>query len=271
MKRKRKQRLFETKMEPITIGHDDGQCRRLAGSLNAVIRPRFNLSSDQVNLVDTHVHTVFSDGVATVSGVEETCLKQHIGCFITDHNEIRGAIRLLERRRIPTLPAMELGSKERIELLVYFRDPQSCEEYYKKQVEPFRSHRWYAFLPRSLNYLLAGIFEHEALISMPHPFAPLWKNIEYGKKRRPVIDRALDAVDCIEVMNGGMTRRANRRALKLCEALDRIPLGGSDSHDPETIGSVVVAFNEPITSANLFDQITGDQIYGVWGKNSRPK
>ncbi len=229
------------------------------------------LALDRVTLVDTHVHTRFSDGTATVSDVEEACLAQDIGCCITDHNEIRGAMKLVERQKVPTLAALEMGSKEQIEMILFFRLPQACEEYFKTQIEPFRTRRYYAFLPRSLDYLLASAIEHDVLISIPHPYAPLWKNVEYGKKRKPIVSRAIYTADCIEVCNGGISSRANQRALKLCERLGRIPLGGSDSHDVRSIGSVVVAFNQPVNSDDMFDAMLNDGIYGILGTDGRPK
>lgn len=222
-------------------------------------------------LLDSHVHSVFSDGAATISDVEEICLSKNIGCCITDHNEIRGSINLLDRQRVPAMPAVELGSQERIEVIVYFHRAESCEEFFRKHIEPFRKRKFYAFLPRSLDYLMAAVSEHEVIVSIPHPFAPLWKNIEHGKGRRDVIERTLSRADCIEVYNGTLTPRANRRALDLCAGLARIPLGGSDSHQIETIGSVVTGFRQPITSDNLFDAIMEDKIFGILGEDIRTK
>jgi len=222
-------------------------------------------------LLDSHVHTVFSDGAATISDVEKICFSKNIGCCITDHNEIRGSINMLDRQRVPTMPAVEMGSQERIEVIVYFHRAEACEKFFRKHIEPFRKKRFYAFLPRSLDYLMAAISEHEVIVSIPHPFAPLWKNIEHGKGRRDVIERTLSRADCIEVYNGTLTPRANRRALDLCASLYRIPLGGSDSHQVETIGSVVVGFRQPITSDNLFDAIMEDKIFGILGEDIRTK
>ena len=223
----------------------------------------------RINLVDTHVHTHYSDGSATVTEVEDICRAKDIGCVITDHNEIRGSVKLFERDRVSTLPALELGSKEQIELIIFFKDAESCEEYYRAQVEPFRTRRWYAYLPRSLDYLIAGAMELETFISIPHPYAPLWKNIEYGRKRQATVLRAINAADGIEVQNGGLTKRANRRAWEFCERLERVPLGGSDSHDLDTIGKVVTAFNQAVTSKNLFEAMADDRVHGILTKNGR--
>jgi len=226
---------------------------------------------DAVSLIDTHIHTVYSDGTATVREVEDICLDQGIGGCITDHNEIRGSLALYDRGRIPTLPAIELGSRERIELMLFFRRPEACENFFLAHVEPYRKKRWYTFLPRSLDHLVNAAREHDVLISVPHPYAPLWKNIESGKRRSGAVLRVLNRADGIEVLNGALTRRANRRAWYLCRRLRKVPLAGSDSHDLETVGSVVVAFDRAVNSVNLFDCLKKHQICSLFGPWHRPR
>jgi predicted metal-dependent phosphoesterase TrpH len=236
-----------------------------------VVRPFKRAAPGQVTLVDTHVHTRYSDGRASVREVESLCADHRVGCMITDHNEIRGSMKLFERDRVPTLPSIEVGSREKMELLVYFRRSDQCEDYFRTEVEPYRSRRWFAYLPRDLDYLLRGALERGAVVCVPHPFAPLWKNLEYGWRRAGAVHRALTAANCIEVINGGLPKRANRKAFALCERLDRVPLGGSDAHSLDQIGSVLVAFNGPVTSEGLFEQIKDDDVYGVLSQNGRPK
>ncbi len=91
-----------------------------------------------VSFVDTHVHTRFSDGGATIQQVEEVCRELEIGCLIADHNEIRGSIKLLDRMKVPTLPSMEVGSREQIDLLMYFRSAEEAEIFFRLHVEPYR-------------------------------------------------------------------------------------------------------------------------------------
>jgi predicted metal-dependent phosphoesterase TrpH len=172
---------------------------------------------------------------------------------------------------VPCLPAVELGSKEQIELIAIFNEAQTLEYFYKRQVEPNRMRKLYAFLPCPLEVLLRSVTELGGLVSIPHPFGPLWKNVSHGKRRRPAIIRTIWEADCIEVWNGGLSKRANTKALKLCEQMGMIPLAGSDSHDPETIGSVLVAFKNSITSDNMFQHIQNSQISAILARNGRPR
>ena len=126
----------------------------LRSQIGGLCDPR--IDGAEIELIDTHIHTRYSDGAATVRDVEEACREREIGCCITDHNEIRGTILLAGRGRVPCLPAIEVGSREQIDLLLFFRRPESCEGFFREHVEPYRSRRWYAWLPRSLSDLMRG-------------------------------------------------------------------------------------------------------------------
>jgi predicted metal-dependent phosphoesterase TrpH len=243
--------------------------QRVRDRKEALVIPPMDDANREITMVDTHLHTRFSDGVAGVKDVEDICRWIGIGACITDHNEIRASLQLLERNRIPTVPALEVGSREKIELLVYFRNADDLIDFYRVHIEPYRKRRYYAFLPRSLDNLVEGAREYDSLISLPHPFAPLWKNIDHGRKRHPAVFRALRDVDCIEIYNAALADRANERAWRLCQRLDKIPLGGSDSHTLAGIGDVVVGFNRMVASDNLFDAMVNDDIYGVFSRRNR--
>ncbi|MCA9055713.1 MAG: PHP domain-containing protein, partial [Planctomycetaceae bacterium] len=88
-------------------------------------------------LVDLHSHSRYSDGTATLVDIETACDRQRIGVALTDHNEIRGSIRLSEREKIWSIPAIEVGTIEGLEFLVYFRDPGQLEHYFIHGVDPF--------------------------------------------------------------------------------------------------------------------------------------
>jgi hypothetical protein len=68
-----------------------------------------------------------------------------------------------------------------------------------------------------------------------------------------------------------MPKRANRQAGRLCWRLEKIPLGGSDSHHKDTIGAVLSTFDEPIDSDNIFDMIRLDRVVGFLGLQGRPR
>src|SRR3954466_10505989 len=130
-------------------------------------------------LVDTHVHTRYSDGIAGIPRIERHCRNRGLGVAVTDHNEIRGATELYERDRVPVIPGIEVGTEEGIDLLVYFDSADPLEEFYADAVEPFLRTR---FMVRSwirTERCLAVAREMGAFISLAHPFALGRKSLDY--------------------------------------------------------------------------------------------
>jgi len=83
--------------------------------------------------IDLHSHSIFSDGRANIHQKEEKCLRENFSVVLTDHNEIRGSIRLIERGRIITLPVLEAGTKEGLEFLIYFNSVEDIEYFISGQ------------------------------------------------------------------------------------------------------------------------------------------
>jgi predicted metal-dependent phosphoesterase TrpH len=198
-------------------------------------------------LVDLHSHSRYSDGTATLEDVESTCLRQGIGVSLTDHNEIRGAIRLCERERIWSVPGIEVGTIEGLEFLIYFRDPGDLERYFIKAVDPYLLSR---FMVRSRARSLDVIEEAHDMggyVSLAHPFAPGRKSIEFHRQKGPqesvFIERMLTAIDAIERFNGGVLRRSNSRAEEFSVGVEKPFTAGSDSHHVSTLGSCGVVFS----------------------------
>lgn len=197
-------------------------------------------SAEQMELlVDTHVHTRYSDGIAGVPRIERHCRNRGLGVAVTDHNEIRGATEIYDRERVPVIPGIEVGTEEGIDLLVYFADGATLEDFYRAAVEPFLRTR---FMVRSwirTEKCLRAAKEMDAYISLAHPFALGRKSLDYqhGRHGKSFVESIMDAVDAIELHNGGVHRQANYRAKIYCETAGKRLTVGSDSHRLGTIGS----------------------------------
>ena len=202
-------------------------------------------------LVDLHSHSRYSDGTATLVDIETACDRQRIGVALTDHNEIRGSIRLSEREKIWSIPAIEVGTIEGLEFLVYFRDPGQLEHYFIHGVDPFLLSR---FMVRSRAKSLAAIeAAHDAggYVSLAHPFAPGRKSIDFHRQKGPrhsdFVDEVLEAVDAIELFNGGVLRRSNTKAEKFSVGIEKPFTAGSDSHHVSTLGTCGILFDRNTT------------------------
>jgi len=190
-------------------------------------------------LVDTHVHTRYSDGLAGVARIERFCRDRVFGLAVTDHNEIRGAVKLYERERVPVIPGIEVGTEEGVDLLVYFPSADALEDFYIEAVEPYLRHR---FMVRSWIQAvdcLQAAKEMGGYVSLAHPFALGRKSLDYqhGRRGKPFVQTILDGVNAIELHNGGVHRQANLKAKEYCVTAGKRLTVGSDSHRLGTIGS----------------------------------
>ena len=212
--------------------------------------------SVSVNKVDLHIHSRHSDAPAsTVRKITQVCLSRGIGCCICDHNEIRGSIKLLEENRITTAPSIEIGSRTNVEFLVYFPRPESLETYFRYSVEPFKLRKFYSRLARDFEPLVREAKELGAAVTLPHPFAPGWKNLGARRHaadlRRILAPEFLKLIDFVEVINGHISDKRNFRAYQFAEKNRKRFVVGSDAHNPADIGKVYVEFKREVTSAEL--------------------
>ena len=215
-------------------------------------------------LVDLHSHSRYSDGTATLADIEAACDRLAIGVSLTDHNEIRGAIRLSERQKIWTVPGIEVGTTEGLEFLIYFRDPGQLEDYFIRAVDPFLLSR---FMVRSRAKSLDAIAAAQdcgGYVSLAHPFAPGRKSIEFhrqkGPRQRAFVDQVLQSVDAIELFNGGVLRRSNSQAEQFSLGVEKPFTAGSDSHHVSTLGTCGILFNREgfATAACLHDALAAN-------------
>jgi predicted metal-dependent phosphoesterase TrpH len=190
-------------------------------------------------LVDTHVHSHYSDGIASVPRIERFCRDRGIGIAVTDHNEIRGSTSMYERDRAPVVPGIEVGTEEGIDLLVYFSSADALEKFYIDAVEPFLRTR---FMVRSWirsERCLQVAKEMGGYVSLAHPFALGRKSLDFqhGRRGKSFVQTIIGGVDAIELHNGGVHKKANVKAQVYAETCGKRLTVGSDSHRLGTIGS----------------------------------
>jgi predicted metal-dependent phosphoesterase TrpH len=190
-------------------------------------------------LVDTHVHSRYSDGVPGIPRIERHCRDRGLGVAVTDHNEIRGAAQLFERERVPAIPGIEVGTEEGIDFLVYFNSAPLLEYFFVDAVEPFLRTRFMVrSWIRSLDCLQAAK-EMGGYVSLAHPFALGRKSLDYqhGRRGKSFVETIIEAVDAIELYNGGVHRQANVRASEYAAIAGKRLTVGSDAHRLRSIGT----------------------------------
>ncbi|MCA8990968.1 MAG: PHP domain-containing protein [Planctomycetaceae bacterium] len=214
---------------------------------------------------DLHCHSNFSDGLPSIPAMEEWCRKNRAGLAITDHNEIRGSVLMAERDNVPNLPAIEVGTTEGLEFLVYFPTVSQLEEYYRRAVEP---HLYSRFMVKSRVRCLECLDvarELGAFVSLAHPFAFGRKSI--GKKlaaaaSKDHANQVLDQVDAIEVFNAGIPGISNRYAADFYQGIEKIATLGSDAHMLSDLGNAGITMlgGSSCRGPKLFEQLRGDDF-----------
>ena len=158
------------------------------------------------------------------------------------------------------IPAVEVGTEEGIDLLVYFPSGELLETFYREAIEPFlRSRFMVRSWIRTLDCLSAAR-EMDAYVSLAHPFALGRKSIDYqhGRRGQPFVKTILEGVDAIELHNGGVHRQANAKAKVYAATAGKRLTVGSDSHRLGTIGSSGTYIRTTAiksTPASLFDSL----------------
>ena len=194
---------------------------------------------------DLHIHTVHSDGTATVAQLlahvaENTDLRV---IAVTDHDCIDGAheaARLAPNFGIEVVVGEEVSTQEG-HLLALFID---------------------CFLPpaRPAAETIAAIHAQGGLAIAAHPF-----DRSVPSLGRAGLDRADWRLDAIEGFNAGVIwsqRGANPRAQWAAATLGLPVVGGSDAHTLATVGQGHTRF-EGSTANELYRAIVGGQV--TWG------
>ena len=172
---------------------------------------------------DLHVHsTLSSDGHQTVAQIIERCREHDIKVLaITDHNVMGGheeAERLGEGMII--IPGVEISS-------------QGGHVLGLDIVEP---------VPRGLSVreTIERIHQGGGIAIAPHPF-----RLSNGLGKKNVRENDFDAV---EVVNGRSSRGGNKAARRLATSIGLPGVGGSDAHDPSSVGRAMTEFPDDCRS-----------------------
>ncbi|HEY80814.1 MAG TPA: PHP domain-containing protein [Anaerolineae bacterium] len=180
-----------------------------------------------MGLADLHIHSTFSDGVATVEAIlyhASTHTDLDV-IAITDHDTLEGALLALElapRFRVDVAPGIEVTTTEGHLLALFVTEPVAAGMSF---VDTARRVREIGGLP-----------------IVAHPFDALASGV--GARRLRSIQREHPGLLAgVEVINGSLlTPVGNARAERLRWELGLPGVGGSDAHLLEDIGAGYAIF-----------------------------
>ncbi len=200
------------------------------------------LTAEGYIAVDMHTHTRYSDDAFTpVWQIIGRAKQLGIGVAITDHNEIRGAIKASKNKRgVLVIPGIELKFQRNMDILCYFYSVSDLEKFYERYVKPRLrtplSPTNIEFIDLPAEQFFAEIKDIKFVSSIAHPFVyPAGAGILMAEKF--VSPKLFDLTDYIEVLNGHLKAQTNDKARAW--RVGKIFTGGSDSHFSFSLGSVV--------------------------------
>ncbi len=202
--------------------------------------------------VDMHFHTRYSDGSSRVDTVKKKLKKRQIGVAITDHNEIKGSVKLIRSNgKLLVIPGIELSSSEGSHYLFYFNNVGDMQHFYKSHIIPAKDIHPHFALKISTDELLDLAQDYNCLTSVAHPYLPnffgVLKNIRRGYVSKDVIKR----FDAVEVINGNLLEKMNLKSVKMAYDLNKSYTGGTDGHVTRALGKVLTCAHAETPEAFL--------------------
>ena len=200
------------------------------------------LQQEHYVLYDLHVHSSCSDGYHSIHEIAVRCKEKEINAALTDHNVIADSSGLPESEKSVILPAIEVTSREGVDVLYYFHSWNELEEFYRSFVAPFR------LTPYKVSHPLKGLLResanHRCLVTIPHPeypADPLRTNF-YKMFRQGLLGRKeLAAITCLEVFNSSRNHSLPGNTMNLLKELAVRPVAGSDAHMVSAVGHALTA------------------------------
>ena len=209
--------------------------------INRILFEKPNLAELVTNhtVVDMHFHTRFSDGRNSIKDIVKRARKIGIGIGITDHNSIDGAVELSRYKDILNIPGIEITSKTGTHVLVYFYDVESLKNFYNKDIKPYRGHDVMSSISLEMEEIIRRAKAFKSLTIFPHPYCAAYTGIFNPTLSKTRINRLLDMIDGIEVINAGNLNRWNLKSALLGFNLNKAIIGGSDGHTLSHMGKAV--------------------------------
>jgi predicted metal-dependent phosphoesterase TrpH len=191
--------------------------------------------------IDMHYHTNHSDGAAKVDEVLKVAAEGGFGVAISDHNEVSGSLEAFSKgSKVTIIPAIEVKSKELVDVLFYFFTPEDMKEFFTKEIEKKKKKFFHASLTSiPLDKVFHLSKKYRCRIAVPHMYGystRIGRGDIYEKHKE-----ILDKVAIFEAINGGNNRQNNQNAVDFIQEHGKCFIGGSDGHSIFTLGNVLTS------------------------------
>ena len=189
--------------------------------------------------VDMHFHSEYSmDAASSILSVLKKCQTRGYGVAITDHNEIKGALRAWKHRKeVFVVPGIEASTREGVHMLYYFYDIGLCTQFYNQVVAPLRKKNPF-FLPLRVDELMDKARDYHAVACVAHPYGVGKIGIKKVKVEGGMTCLAKN-FDLAEGLNGSNLRKLNKKAVSWAHLMHKEMIAGSDGHITHELGGAL--------------------------------
>jgi predicted metal-dependent phosphoesterase TrpH len=238
---------------------DAGMINEDAGNI-IFEKPDLALLNKDYAVFDMHFHTCFTDGRNTVRAIAARACALGIGVAITDHNDIRGALEMEQYREVPSIPGIEITSREGSHILVYFYQLHQLKKFYSKYIKPFLGRDVMSSTKLSMEEIVHCAKLFPSVTIFPHPYCVAYTGICNCNFDEPRLERLLEAANGVEVINAENIHRWNLRCALLGSRLKKAITGGSDGHSLYHMGKVVTCAGCEKSGPAMLDAVENARV-----------
>ncbi len=228
-------------------------------------KPDIALLSKDHAVFDMHFHTCHTDGRDTVQTIASRASALGIGIAITDHNDIRGALEMDKHKGVASIPGIEITSREGTHILVYFEQVPHLKKFYSKYIKPLLGFDVMSSTRLSMEEIVHCAKLFPSVTIFPHPYCVAYTGICNLNFEQHRLERLLESVDGVEVINAENVHRWNLKCALLGARLGKSITGGSDGHSLYHMGKVVTYAACEKSGPAMLDAVRNGQVK-VMGK-----
>ncbi len=229
-----------------------------------VFNERFReLQKQNFFIADIHVHSSQSDGIHSLKSIAVWCMALGISAAVTDHNRIPDLNGLSSAETNLLIPAIEVTSREGVDILCYFYDFSALGKFYHEVVAPNKKNTYKIAL--SCEEILLALKERKCVVNIPHPDYPadvLRKNFLQLMEQGLLSPEVLSVIHCIEIFNSSRDRSIKETKKHLAQRLGKFITVGSDAHTKAAVGNALT-FCKTNSQAEFLDHLATCQTGSI--------
>jgi predicted metal-dependent phosphoesterase TrpH len=222
-------------------------------------KPDLEKLNEHFTVVDMHFHTHHSDGHNSATDIGNNAQHLGIGIGITDHNTIRGAVELADRRDILCIPGIEVTSFEGSHVLIYFYASGDLERFYLRSILPAMGPDVMSSTTLEMESIIEAARHYPTVIVFPHPYSAAYTGIQNSYFSESRLQALYEMVDGIEVINAENMNKWNLQSTVLGFNLGKGITGGSDGHRLSQMGKAVTFADCPAHREAWLDAVVSGQ------------